>query len=181
MQHFSLNYLSEIPLPEGRGYGAHKVPTRRLGMTMQPERELFDELSFYTLAQVDPSFIHQHIVDAYAAQTADKDTKPIVVAFGLIGLYLHIERGYTGKEVQRAHMQLAKHRKTWPAFELPARRGDVRVADVMRAEPGAARDAAIERWMASVWGAWSVSHTSVAELVAGELPYVMQKKSGGTT
>ena len=31
------------------------------------EEELFHELSFYTLAHPDPAFIHQHIVDAYAA------------------------------------------------------------------------------------------------------------------
>ncbi len=145
----------------------------------ESEQELFHELSFYTLAHADPAFAHQYIVDAYAAQTADNDTKSIRVAFGLIGLYLHIEKGYTGKEVQRADMQLANRRKTWPAFEMPSHCGDVRVADVMRAEAGTERDAAIERWMASVWGAWSASHTRVAELVAAELPYVMRKKSGG--
>ena len=89
----------------------------------QSEQELFDQLLFYTLAHGDPAFIHQHVVDACAAQGADKNTKTIKAAFGLIGLYLHIEKGYTGKEVHRAHMQMARRRKTWPAFDLPTRRG----------------------------------------------------------
>ena len=37
-------------------------------MTLQ---EQYNELSYYTLLHGDPSFIHQHIVDAYIAQTAD--------------------------------------------------------------------------------------------------------------
>ena len=141
----------------------------------QSEQELFDQLSFYTLAHGDPAFIHQHVVDACAAQGADKNTKPIKAAFGLIGLYLHIEKGYTGKEAQRAHMQMARRRKTWPAFDLPTRRGDVTVADVMGADAGKRRDEAIERWMHSVWDAWSASHAKVAELAAAELPYVRER------
>ena len=144
-------------------------------MNQHSEQELFNELSFYTLAHGDPSFIHQHIVDAYAAQNADKNTKPIGIAFGLIGLYLHIAHGYTGREVQLAHMQLARHRKTWPAFDLPVDRGAVSVADVMKAPPGAERDQAIEKWAASVWEAFSMNHSQVAQLVSSELPYIKAK------
>jgi hypothetical protein len=67
------------------------------------EQEKYYELSYYTLAHDDPRFIHQHIVDAFAAQTANQDTNPIKVAFALIGLYLYLEKDYTGKEVQLAH------------------------------------------------------------------------------
>ncbi len=75
------------------------------------DQEKYNELSYYTLAHTDPSFIHQHIVDAYAAQHADENTKSITLTFALVGLYLHIEKKYSGKEVQRAHMQLANQRK----------------------------------------------------------------------
>ena len=51
------------------------------------EQEQFDQLCFYTLAKQDGPFIHQHVVDAFAAQHADQDSKPIGVAFALIGLY----------------------------------------------------------------------------------------------
>ena len=38
----------------------------------------------------------QHVVDAYAAQTARASTKPITLAFALVGLYLHLEKNQTG-------------------------------------------------------------------------------------
>ncbi len=136
---------------------------------MESERALLDELYFYTLAHQDPRFIHQHVVDAYAAQNAVEHSKPIGVAFALFGLYLHLEKGYTGRQVQAAHMQLAKKRTKWPSFELPATRGDVTVADVMAAPAGAERDDAIERWCASVWKAWSASHDEIARLLNTEL------------
>jgi len=34
--------------------------------------ELYNELAHYTLSHPDPSFLHQHVVDAYAAQYADE-------------------------------------------------------------------------------------------------------------
>jgi hypothetical protein len=40
------------------------------------EQEAFYELCYYTIAHFDPIFIHQYVVDAFAAQTADKKTKP---------------------------------------------------------------------------------------------------------
>ncbi len=93
----------------------------------KPEQEQFNELSYYTISHTSPSFIHQHIVDAYNAQYADENTKPIAIAFALIGIYLYVERNYSGKEVQKAHMQLAKKRKHWPVFDLQAAEGDERL------------------------------------------------------
>jgi len=133
------------------------------------EQAKFDELCFYTLAHGDPSFIHQLAVDAFTAQHAHEHSKPIAVAFALVGLYLHIEKEYSGRQVQQAHMILAKRRKQWPAFQLPAERGTVKVSDVVAAPPGLERDAAIERWCASVWAAWSASHEQVRKLVEAEL------------
>ena len=138
-------------------------------MPGQSEQEAFNELSYYTLSHGDPSFIHQYIVDAYAAQYADEKSKPIKVAFALIGLYLHIEKHYSGKEVQRAHMLLANKKKQWPVFPLPAGRGNICVSDVLQTEPGPLRDRAINEWSASVWEAWSESHAKVAELVQSYL------------
>jgi len=133
-------------------------------MPGQSEQEAFNELSYYTLTHEDPAFIHQYIVDAYAAQHADENSKPIKVAFALIGLYLHIEKHYSGKQVQEAHMRLAKNKNQWPVFDLPAHRGNIGVSDVLRAKPGPARDCAIKEWSASVWEAWSDSHAKVADL-----------------
>ena len=132
------------------------------------EEEAYDELRFDTLSRGDAEFVHQHVVDAWTAQHADAATKPIAVAFALIGLCLHIERGLTGREVQLAHMKLARQRKDWPAFELPARRGEVTVRDVLLAEGPEERDVAIDEWCACVWSAYSSSHAAVRALLAAE-------------
>jgi hypothetical protein len=57
------------------------------------EQEQYDELAYYTLAHPDPGFIHQNIVDAFAAQTASEADKPIKIAFALVGLYLCVVKG----------------------------------------------------------------------------------------
>ena len=135
------------------------------------EEDLFHELSFYTLAHHDPAyFIHQHIVDAYGAQTADENSKPVGLVMTLVGLYLYIEKGYTGRAVQRVHMLLGKYPKEWPIFEQPADRGAIRVADVLAVPPGEARDEAIREWCASVWEAYRDSYQAVADYLRAELP-----------
>ena len=136
-------------------------------MSEPSPQDQYDELAYYSLAHPDPSFIHQNIVDAFAAQQADEQSKSIKVAFALIGLYLYIEKGVSGKEVQRAHMRLARRRREWPRFELPEHRGDVEVGDVLAAPPGTERDAMIRQWCESVWDAWSpTAREQVIGLVA---------------
>ena len=97
---------------------------------MLEHHDLYDQLAFYTLAHPDPSFIHQLVVDAYTAQNADESSKSIAVVFAVVGLYLHVEKDYTGRQVQRAHMQLANRSKTWPKLPIPSERGEVRIEQV---------------------------------------------------
>ena len=92
------------------------------------EREAYDELCAYTAMRGDRTFIHQHVVDAFAAQTANEHTKPITLAFALAGLCLRVERHYTGREVQRAHMHMARRKRPWPSFPLPHERGSMTAA-----------------------------------------------------
>jgi hypothetical protein len=138
------------------------------------EREQLNELTAWTLGLRDGPFIHQHVVDAWALQHADENSKPIAVAFALLGLYLHLEKGWSGREVQRAHMQLGQPhgrgagRKDWPKFPLPKTRGSVTVGDVMAA-PESERAKAIDRWCRSVWEAWSENHEAVRAWAAQEL------------
>jgi hypothetical protein len=117
--------------------------------------QAYSDLLCYTVAKQDPGFIHQHAVDAYAAQHAGGTTRNITVAFGLIGLYLALEKGYTGKQVQRAHMQIAKLRKDWPRLEPPSLLASINVLDVLQAPDGDGKDAMIRRWMAAVWVNWA--------------------------
>jgi hypothetical protein len=136
---------------------------------MPTDEELYNDLAYYTLAHPDPAFIHQLLVDAYTAQHADANTKPIAITFALIGLYLVVEKNFTGKQVQRVHMQLARSRKVWPSFSLPVDRGTMTVADVASVPPGAERDAAIHQWCAAVWQAWRGSRELIAGLLRNEL------------
>jgi hypothetical protein len=128
--------------------------------------EPFQELSYYTLSIGDREFIHQHAVDAQAAQLADRDTKPISIVFALSGLYLAVDRGWTGRAVQLFHMKMARHKRPWPGIMLPASRGSTTVADVLAVEPGEDRDARIRDWSRSVWEAYASSREVIRRLVS---------------
>ena len=130
---------------------------------MSPLDDALNELSCYTLSHGDPAFIHQHVVDAAAAQNAQENTKPIAITFALAGLYLHLERHFTGRQVQLAHMALGKTKHRMPTFPLPADRGAITAADVMAVPPGPERDRAIDRWCESVWAAFRESRPIVIE------------------
>lgn len=132
---------------------------------LMDELAAYHEVCAYTLTRGDATFIHQHVVDAWAAQRADAGSKPIGVFFALVGLYLHVERGFTGREVQRAHMALAKRPEAWPVGILPAERGSITAIEVLAAPEGAARDAMISQWAASVWTACAGSRASVEALL----------------
>jgi hypothetical protein len=120
----------------------------------------------YTLAHGDPAFIHQHAVDAFTAQTATAQSKPVAVAFALIGLHLYIEKGFSGRQVQRAHMALAKRKRVWPSFPLPADRGAITAIEVIAIPPGLPRDQAIRAWSECVWRSYGSCHPAVATLLA---------------
>ena len=124
----------------------------------------YNELSFYTLAHKDKNFIHQHVVDTYAAQTADADTKPITIFFSLAGLYLFIEKNFSGRQVQEAHLQMSGKPKEYPAIILPESRGDITVENVLAVSPGTERDKMIRKWAMSVWTAFSNQHAKVKYL-----------------
>lgn len=133
------------------------------------KQEAFHRLCCYTLTHTDPDFIHQYCVDAFAAQTADITTKPITLTFALVGLYLHLNKNFTGRQVQQAHMQLAKHKKSWPDFKLPEKRGTITVYNIIDAKEGPIRDELIIRWCESVWNTYADDHTKVINLVKREL------------
>jgi len=138
-------------------------------LNVQSIREKYFELLYYTLSHPEPAFIHQLVVDTFTAQQADFSTKPIAIVFALIGLHLHIDKGYTGKQVQQAHIQLANRRKHLPVLPLPEERGNLTVADVVASKPGDERDALIESWCKSVWNAYHAVQDQIKDLVQNEL------------
>jgi len=132
---------------------------------MSDEQQAYYELSAYTLTHGGPEFLHQYVVDAYAVQNANDDSKQIGVTFALVGLYLHAERGFTGREVQLAHMKLARNRRSWPTFRLPEKRGDITAIDVMSRPEGQARDEAIRAWARVVWSACEETRDDVTGIL----------------
>ncbi|MEO6578823.1 MAG: DUF5946 family protein, partial [Candidatus Limnocylindria bacterium] len=78
-------------------------------------RGMYDEVAAFGLSRPDlGARCHQMTVDAYAAQHVGPSTKPITIAFALIGLELALERGVSGIGVRGAHKELADRRIAWP-------------------------------------------------------------------
>lgn len=134
-----------------------------------PPQQLFDELSCYTLAHPSPGFLHQLAVDAHTAQTATEASRTIAIFFALMGLYLVVEKGWTGRQVQLAHMRLAPRKSQLPRPALPQNRGEITVADVLLASPGEARDRAVHAWCESVWKAFCAHEPTTRPIVAAFL------------
>ena len=126
--------------------------------------QLFSDLSCYTVSKQDEEFIHQYAVDAYEAQHAGGKTRNITVIFGLIGLYLALEKGYTGKQVQQAHQQIARVQKDWPRLKPPSRPAFLTVMDVLKVPDGLEKDAMIRQWMATIWASWADRQVWVREI-----------------
>ena len=133
---------------------------------MKPMGEIqdaYDELYVYTMGR--PGFILQHVVDAHAAQTVTAASKSIKIVFALVGLYLHLEKGFNGTQVQQAHVQLGRRKREWPAIALPANRGEMTALDVMAVTAGAERDAAVDRWCEDI-GRRGDSRDAIVRLLA---------------
>ncbi|HTZ74891.1 MAG TPA: DUF5946 family protein [Candidatus Aquilonibacter sp.] len=130
---------------------------------MDTVRAAYDEVYAYTIGR--PGFLLQHVVDAFAVQTANENSKPIGVVFGMVGLCLHVERQFSGRQVQKVHRELARRKREWPRVVVPGNRGSITVADVLLAAAGAERDVAIDRWCRSVWSAFGANRQTIIALL----------------
>src|SRR6478672_7308886 len=136
---------------------------RDLDLSSLTGRAAYDEVYVYTVGR--PGFILQHVVDAFAVQTANDESSPIGIVFGLVGLYLHVEKQFSGRQVQKAHMELGRKKREWPNLHLPNDRGRMTAADVLAANAGPERDGAIEDWCKSVWAACIASRETIVDLL----------------
>src|SRR5436309_7298095 len=130
---------------------------------MDSMRAAYDEVYVYTMDQ--PGFVLQHVVDAFAVQTANKDSRPTGVVFGLVGIYLYVEKQFSGRQVQRVHMELGRRKREWPRVLVPEDRGSMTVADVLTASAGPQRDMAIDNWCRSVWTAFGANRETIIALL----------------
>src|SRR6266567_5752753 len=130
---------------------------------MDSMRAAYDEVYVYTMGR--PGFILQYVVDAFAVQTANDKSKPITIVFGLVGIYLHVEKQFSGHQVQRVHMELGRRKREWPRMYVPEDRGSMTVADVLAATAGPDRDRAIDNWCRSVWTAFGDNRQTIIALL----------------
>ena len=127
--------------------------------------DAYDELYVYTMGR--SNFILQHVVDANIAQNAPPvNPPPIGVIFSLAGLYLHVEKGFTGKQVQHAHTIMGRAKRSWPNVVWPAHRGEMTAATVLALPMGDARDEGIHEWCRQVWAAFRANRSTVSALVS---------------
>ena len=63
---------------------------------MDITRAAYDEVYAYTVGR--PGFVLQHVVDAFAVQTANADSRPIGVVFGLAPMNRVLRRGMQTNE-----------------------------------------------------------------------------------
>jgi len=127
----------------------------------------YNQLAFYTLAHKGEDFIHQHIVDAFAIQTANEKTKPIKLVYALAGIYLHVVKKYTGKQVQIAHIKMSNKSKVFPPIFLPTNRGKISINDVLKITDPYERDKQIHNWCASIWDALPDQHELIIHITEG--------------
>jgi hypothetical protein len=123
----------------------------------------YDEVYAYAMGR--PGFILQHVVDAYAVQNATPSSKAISVVFGLVGLYLRVEKHLSGLQVQKIHMELARRKRDWPCIDLPQDRGEITVFDVLEAPAGPRRDTAIDNWCQAVWASFSHNRSTIVSVL----------------
>lgn len=127
---------------------------------------LYGDLAVVTLSLADPAYPHQHAVDAYEAQHIGSPTKPVTAVLALVGLCLALEHGASGRQVQRAHLVLARKHPDWPALMPRARSYPVTVRDVLETRGDEARLRVIKAWMESAWAGWAHEHARIRALAA---------------
>jgi hypothetical protein len=113
-----------------------------------------------------PNFILQHVVDAHQAQTATSDSGAMGLVFSLVGLYLHVEKRFTGTQVQQVHQRLSRTKRQWPSIHLPQERGVLSAVEVLAERAGIERDAAIDRWCKTVWQSFNDSRETVVRVLS---------------
>ena len=131
---------------------------------------LYGELAGFELANMAVlGQWHQMMVDTYGAQHSGGAAKPITIAFGLIGLHLTLEAGWSGLALRAAHQLLANRSKVYPDFARPVGHATRTVEDVAMVDAPDDRVAALRLWAESVWTWWSPAHGDVRSLIAERL------------
>jgi hypothetical protein len=131
---------------------------------MDAARAAYDDVYAYSMGRT--GFVLQYVVDPFAVQAANDDSGGTIgFVFGLVGLYLHVAKNTSGRQVQKVHMMLGRRKRGWPRMHLPKDLGSFTLADALAASAGAERDAAIENWCRCVWAAFSGNRETIIALL----------------
>ena len=139
-------------------------------MNVSPEcRHLLGQVTGFELQHISlVGRCHQMTVDAYGAQHPGPPTRPIRVAYSLVGLHLALDLGFAGFEVREAHGRVGKPDPTWPGFERPPGLAEATIRDVAEAGVWAAsiegHAVGVQRWAEAVWQWWEGSRAEVESL-----------------
>ncbi len=126
-------------------------------------------LSYETEHQTLLGRYHQLTVDVYGAQHAGAPSPPIATAFGLIGLDLALEHGWSGTAVRATHQFLAQRYSKWPSFRGRLDGPVLTVADVAGATTPDEHASRVQAWARSVWNSWTPEHAQVSSWVEAVL------------
>lgn len=126
--------------------------------------QLYGRLASPSTTEPDAPRLRRLVADAYAAQHPGVPQRRSIqsVAVHLMDLCLLLERDgeierdapEPGREPRRKALDLH-----W--LDPPDARGEMTVADALRASAGESRAGRIEAWASEVWAAWAAHHPTV--------------------
>ena len=107
--------------------------------------------------------VHRLSVDAYAVQHPGGESRQAIQSVGvhLARLCLFLEGHLAPAEANDAMLRIARRKSDMHRLARPAWLGTVTVADVLVAREAESHRAAVQRWAASAWQAWSAHHDTV--------------------
>jgi Family of unknown function (DUF5946) len=137
---------------------------------------LYGELLAYEYGEIGYPECHRLTIDAYAAQHPGKrDPRSIrSLATHLSGLYLVLERGLDGPAATALKNRVLAANPRFAWLQPPQLDRALNVGDVLEGRSEIRHCDTIETWARTVWQAWELHHSTVAEWVEGALEKVEQ-------
>jgi len=130
-------------------------PSIRQKVVMTSDQDLYLELSYYTLAHPNPSFIHQHIVTLMRL-TCRRNWKANRSCLRFDWTLLARREKLYWQAGTESSYELASSVSNGSS-RIFRKSGSYHSAECTGASPGQSRDAMIHNWCASVWTAWNES------------------------
>lgn len=108
------------------------------------------------------------VIDAYAVQHHGKPERRAIQSVNahLVALYLQLEKGYSGEQVNAALQRVLKFANEFVWLEPPTPNGTMTIADVLRAQTPEEQANAIEKYARDIWSAWQVHRETVLKWAA---------------